>query len=162
MFRHLVGKHARAHCTLDRDFIDGSAYRGHARDQPEQGPARRVHEQAVLARDDGGRAPPPGQKAQLPEEIARAKGRLTASAKVDLVADLYAAWGLFSHRWTYNVASASAQIGPELKLTLGRIAYAKDGEITWPSLSQIRAEPESIDPLAVVKEMLGRGEAKET
>ena len=34
------------------------------------------------------------------EAEAYAKGALTASARVDLVADLYAAWGLFSHRWT--------------------------------------------------------------
>ncbi|NUU19605.1 DUF4157 domain-containing protein [Cellulomonas humilata] len=95
------------------------------------------------------------------EADAYAKGRLTAQAKVDLVADLYAAWGLFSHRWTYNAASVSAQIGPEVRLTLGRIAYAKNGEITWPSLSQIKVEPEGIDPLDAVKEMLGRGEAKE-
>lgn len=95
------------------------------------------------------------------EALAYAKGRLVASAKVDLVADLYAAWGLFSHTWTYNVASASAQLGPEMMLTLGKIAYAKNGEITWPSISQIKPEPENIDPLNVVKEMLGRGKATE-
>nr|WP_276611863.1 DUF4157 domain-containing protein [Kineococcus vitellinus] len=95
------------------------------------------------------------------EAEAYAKGRLTAQAKVDLVADLYAGWGIFSHRWIYNAASVSAQIGPEVRLTLGRIAYSKSGEITWPSLSQIKVEPEGIDPLDAVKEMLGRGEAKE-
>ncbi|MFU8874991.1 eCIS core domain-containing protein [Micromonospora sp. SL4-19] len=93
---------------------------------------------------------------------AYAVGRLTASAAVDLAADLYAAWGLFSHHWTYQVGSVSAQIGPEIRLTLGRIAYAKNGEITWPNLSQIKAEPESIDPLEVVKDMMRRGEARET
>ncbi|MFI1292475.1 DUF4157 domain-containing protein [Streptomyces sp. NPDC020792] len=93
---------------------------------------------------------------------AYAKGQLTASAKVLLAAELYAAWGLFSHRWTYDVASVSARIGPELKLTLGRIAYAKNGEITWPSLSQIKVEPESIDPVQVIQDMLGRGKAVET
>lgn len=92
---------------------------------------------------------------------AYAKGRLVASARVDLKAELYAAWGLFSHTWTYNVASVSAQLGPELRLSLGKIGYAKSGEITWPSLSQIKPDPETIDPLSVVKEMLGRGEAKE-
>jgi hypothetical protein len=92
---------------------------------------------------------------------AYAAGRLTASATVDLVADLYAGYGLVSHRWTYQVAAISADIGPEVRLHLGKIAYAK-GEITWPSPSQIRAEPDSIDPLAVVRDMLGRGEAKET
>jgi hypothetical protein len=95
------------------------------------------------------------------EAEAYAKGRLVASARVDLVADLYAAWGLLSHIWTYNVASVSAQIGPELKLSLGKIAYAKSGEVTWPSLSQIKADPENIDPMSVVRDMLGRGEAKE-
>ena len=92
---------------------------------------------------------------------AYAAGRLTASATVDLVADLYALYGVFSHRWTYQVAAVSADIGPEIRLRLGKIGYAK-GEITWPSPSQIKAEPESIDPLAVVRDMLGRGEAKET
>ncbi|MEV6055674.1 DUF4157 domain-containing protein [Streptomyces sp. NPDC052107] len=93
---------------------------------------------------------------------AYAKGQLTASAKVFLAAELYAAWGVISHRWTYEVASVSAPIGPELKLTLGRIAYAKNGEITWPSLSQIKVEPESIDPVQIIKDMLGRGKAVET
>ncbi|WP_112310793.1 eCIS core domain-containing protein [Pseudogemmobacter bohemicus] len=93
---------------------------------------------------------------------AFAKGRLIAKAKVDLAADLYAAWGAFSHRWVYNVAAVQAQIGPEVKLTLGRIAYSKAGDITWPSLSQIKMEPEKIDPMQVVREMMNRGEAKET
>ncbi|WP_171169970.1 HNH endonuclease signature motif containing protein, partial [Streptomyces sp. I05A-00742] len=93
---------------------------------------------------------------------AYAKGRLTAGVKVLLAAELYAAWGVFSHRWTYEVASVSAQLGPELKLTLGRVAYAKDGRITWPSLSQIKVEPESIDPVQVIRDMLGRGTATQT
>jgi hypothetical protein len=93
---------------------------------------------------------------------AYAKGQLVAAAKVLLAAELYAAWGLFSHRWTYEAASVSARIGPEIRLTLGRIAYAKNGEITWPSLAQIKVEPESIDPVSAVKDMLHRGRAVET
>ena len=96
------------------------------------------------------------------EAVAYAKGQLVAAAKVLLAAEIYAGWGLFSHRWTYDVASVSARLGPEIRLTLGRIAYAKNGEITWPSLSQITVEPESIDPLAVVRDMLDRGKAVET
>nr|WP_079083157.1 DUF4157 domain-containing protein [Streptomyces antibioticus] len=92
---------------------------------------------------------------------AYAEGQLTAAARVNLAADLYAAWGLFSHRWTYDVANVSAPLGPQLKLTLGRVAYDKNGQLTWPSLSQIKVEPESIDPVRVVKDMLGRGQAKE-
>ena len=93
---------------------------------------------------------------------AYAKGQLVAAAKVVLAADLYALWGLFSHRWTYDVGSVSARIGPEIMLTLGRIAYAKNGEITWPSLAEIKTDPESIDPLSVVRDMLDRGQAVET
>ena len=93
---------------------------------------------------------------------AYASGQLTASATVNLVADLYAAYGLFSHRWTYQVASVSAQIGPTVRLTIGRIAMSKTGEMTWPSLSQVRMEPQTIDPLGVVRDMLRRGEARET
>lgn len=96
------------------------------------------------------------------EAEAYAKGQLTASAKVLLAAELYAAWGLFAHRWTYEAASVSARLGPELKLTLGRIAYARNGEITWPSLSQIKVEPESIDPVQIIKDMLGHGKAVQT
>lgn len=93
---------------------------------------------------------------------AYASGQLTASATVNLVADLYAAYGLFSHRWTYQAASVSAQIGPTVRLTIGRIAMSKTGEMTWPSLSQVRMEPQNIDPLAVVRDMLRRGETRET
>jgi hypothetical protein len=96
------------------------------------------------------------------EAEAYATGQLVASATVDLVAELYAAYGIFSHRWTYNAASVSAQLGPTVRLTIGRIAYSKSGELTWPSLSQVHMDPENIDPIAVVKDMLGRGEARET
>jgi hypothetical protein len=93
---------------------------------------------------------------------AYAAGQLTTSATVDLVADLYAAYGLLSHRWTYRAASVSAQIGPTVRLTIGRIAMSRTGEMTWPSLSQVRMEPANIDPLGVVRDMLHRGEARET
>jgi hypothetical protein len=93
---------------------------------------------------------------------AYAKGELVAAAKVLLVAELYAAWGLFSHRWTYEVASVSARIGPEITLTLGRIGYGKNGQITWPSIDQITVAPDSVDPVAVVRDMLDRGKAVET
>jgi hypothetical protein len=91
---------------------------------------------------------------------AYAKGTLNATVKVDLVAEIYAVWGLFSHSWKYNVADLSKQIGPELKLSLGKIAYSKDGQITWPDPSQIKLDPENIDPLEVVKELMGKGKAE--
>lgn len=89
---------------------------------------------------------------------AYAQGRLTAKAKVDLVATIYALWRAVDYSWTYNVASVEAQIGPEVKLSLGTIAYSRDGKFTWPSLDQVKIEPE-IDPLQVVKDMAGRGKA---
>ncbi len=91
---------------------------------------------------------------------ARVTGQLNASADVDLTATLYGLWGLVSHSWTYRAGSVSAQLGPTITLKLGKVGYAQ-GQITWPSLSDISVEPKSVDPLAVVKEMLGRGEEKE-
>jgi hypothetical protein len=91
---------------------------------------------------------------------AFAEGQLSARLKVDLMAELYAAWGLFSHTWVYNVASLSKQIGPTLRLTIGKVGY-KNGELTWPSLSQIKLEPESIDPLEIVKDLMRSGKAIE-
>jgi Domain of unknown function (DUF4157) len=96
------------------------------------------------------------------DAVAYAQGQLIAAAKVFLVAEVYALYGLLEHRWSYEAASVSARIGPEIRLTLGRIAYAKNGEITWPSLGQIKVEPESVDPTAVVRDMLGLGKAVES
>ena len=91
---------------------------------------------------------------------AFATGQLVAKLDVDLIAELYAVYGVFSHRWTYNVKKIEKRIGPELKLTLGRIAYGKNGEITWPSISQISLEPKDIDPLEVVKELLAESKTQ--
>ena len=91
---------------------------------------------------------------------AYAEGTLTAKAKIDLVATIYALWKLIDYSWTYNIASVEAQIGPKVKLSLGTIAYGRDGTFTWPSLDQIKCDPE-IDPLSVVAEMAGRGKTKE-
>lgn len=90
---------------------------------------------------------------------AYAQGALTARAKVDLVATIYALWRAVDYSWTYNVASVEAQIGPEVKLSLGTIAYRRDGTFTWPSLDQVKIEPD-IDPLEVVKDLAGRGKAE--
>jgi hypothetical protein len=88
------------------------------------------------------------------EAEAYAKGQMNAALSVNLVATLSGAWGLFSYTWNYPAWSLKKQIGPELKLTLGKIAYGKDGEITWPSLSQIKLEPENIDPMEVIKDLV--------
>src|SRR5262249_36203905 len=93
---------------------------------------------------------------------AYATGQMSANIDVDLSAQIYAVWHLFSHTWTYKVGSLKKQIGPELKLTLGKIAYGKDGEITWPSISQIKVEPEHIDPLEIVKDLMRSGKAEKT
>ncbi|HEX8655337.1 MAG TPA: DUF4157 domain-containing protein [Allosphingosinicella sp.] len=85
---------------------------------------------------------------------------LTAKLKVDFAAEIYALGGLASYRWTYPLAAVSRQIGPQFKMTLGKIAYAPDGTITWPSLSQIKFEPESIDPMKLVSDLMKEG--KET
>jgi hypothetical protein len=90
---------------------------------------------------------------------AYAVGRLLLKLRIDLVAELYAGYGLWSHSWSWNIKDFQKQVGPELRLTLGKIAYGKNGEITWPSLSQIKLEPESLDPIAIVKELLNTGKS---
>jgi hypothetical protein len=92
---------------------------------------------------------------------AHAMGSMYARLGVNLSAEIYAAWGLFSHTWTYPVASVTKQLGPELKITLGKVGYSRTGELTWPSLSQIEVTPKEIDPLAIVKELLNEGRSKE-
>jgi hypothetical protein len=91
---------------------------------------------------------------------AYAKGHMLAKLDVDLVAEAYAAYGLLSHTWTWNVKKIQRQIGPELKLTLGRIAYGKGGEITWPSASQITLEPKEIDPMDIVRDLVGEAKSQ--
>jgi hypothetical protein len=88
---------------------------------------------------------------------AYVKGQLIAKLAVKLEADLYAAYGLLSATWTYEVANFQKQIGPELKLTLGKVGYAKDGTITLPDPSQISLEPKDLDPLELLKELLSEG-----
>lgn len=91
---------------------------------------------------------------------AYAEGELTAKAKVDLVATIYALWKLIDYSWTYTIGSVEAKVGPKVRLSLGTIAYGRDGTFTWPSLDQIKCDPE-IDPLTVVRDMVGRGKTKE-
>ncbi|MFB6608720.1 HNH endonuclease [Agromyces sp. NPDC056379] len=87
------------------------------------------------------------------------EGQLTASAEVALDAQIYAAYGIFEKTWTWNVASANAELGPKVRLTIGRVAYTKSGGMTWPSLSQIRLEPE-LDPLGAIRGILGRDDVQ--
>ncbi len=91
--------------------------------------------------------------------VAYAKGALVAELDVKFMAEIYAAWGVFSHVWTYPAASVSKQIGPELKITLGKIAYSPAGGITWPDPSQITFEPKGIDPLEMVRSLMSEGKA---
>lgn len=77
---------------------------------------------------------------------AYAVGRLILKLRIDLAAEIYAGYGLWSHTWTWNVKDFQKQVGPELRLTLGKISYGKDGEITWPSLSQVKLDPPDLDP----------------
>jgi Domain of unknown function (DUF4157) len=92
---------------------------------------------------------------------AYAKGQMIAKLDVDLVATLSGAWGAFSYTWNHHLKHIEKQIGPELKLTLGKIGYGKGGEITWPSISQIKLEPEHIDPIEIVKDLVSSSKAVE-
>jgi len=93
--------------------------------------------------------------------VAYAEGQMTARLKVDLVATIFALREIFSYSWAYPVAAISKQLGPKLRVTLGKIAYAPGVGMTWPSLDQIKLEPADFDPLAMVKELLGESKATE-
>jgi hypothetical protein len=73
-------------------------------------------------------------------------------AKIYLLGDIGPSWD-----WTYPLASISKQIGPELTITLGKVAYAPDGTITWPSLDQIAISPKDIDPFSIVEGLMKEG-----
>jgi len=95
------------------------------------------------------------------EGVAYAKGQMSVSMGVDLKAEVYALSGLVSKVWTFPVASVRKTIGPELKVTLGRIAYGKDGKVVWPELSQIEVSPKEIDPVGIVKEIFWDAKGEE-
>jgi hypothetical protein len=90
---------------------------------------------------------------------AAVTGELQARLVVNLAAEVYALYGLLSHTWTYNVSDITKKIGPTLKLTLGTVAYEKDVGVKWPSLSDIKLEPADVNPLAMIKELLGSSKA---
>jgi hypothetical protein len=91
---------------------------------------------------------------------AYAEGSLEARLGVDLSAGVYGLYGLLEHTWTYPLGEVKKQIGPTLRITFGKIAYSRTGEITWPSLSQIKVSPEKIEPLQIVKDLMSEGKVK--
>jgi len=92
---------------------------------------------------------------------AAVTGELEARLVVNLKAEVYALYGLLSHTWTYNVSDITKKVGPKLKLTLGTVAYEKGVGVKWPSLSDIKLEPAEINPLAMIKDLLGNSKATE-
>jgi hypothetical protein len=90
---------------------------------------------------------------------AAVTGALEARLVVDLKAEVYALYGLLSHTWTYNVRDIKKPVGPPLKLTLGTVAWEKGTGIKWPSLSDIKLEPADVDPLSLIKDLLGSSKA---
>jgi hypothetical protein len=92
---------------------------------------------------------------------AYAKGRMTANLKINLSAQVSAGYDYWTHEWLWNVASMTRNLGPELKLSLGRIAYSPQGGMTWPSLSQVKLEPASLDAMTLVQGLLADAKAKE-
>lgn len=90
---------------------------------------------------------------------AYAKGQMYAKLGIDLEAEIYAAWGALSHTWTFPVAAVQKTLGPELKVTIGRIAYGRDGTITWPSLSQIDIEPKEFDAMSILTDLVRESRA---
>ncbi|MBO9713886.1 DUF4157 domain-containing protein [Sphingomonas sp.] len=97
------------------------------------------------------------------EAIATVKGALEAALGIDLKGEIYGAYGLLSYTWTYPVARTQPKrLGPELKVTLGKLAYSKEKGITWPSLDQIDYEPKEFDPKSIISDLLSDTKPQKT
>lgn len=92
---------------------------------------------------------------------AYAKGQMYVTLAINLKAEVSAGYGFWSHEWIYKVASMSKKLGPELKVTIGKIAYSPEGGMTWPSLSQIKVEPTTLDAMTIMKELMSDARDKE-
>lgn len=85
---------------------------------------------------------------------AYAKGKMFGRFGVDFAAAFTAMRGMVRYEWTYPVAKSDPiDLGPELHVTLGKIAYGRDGTITWPDISQISVTPKELDPLQLVRDI---------
>ncbi len=82
------------------------------------------------------------------------EAELLAKLGISLGATISAGWGLWSHNWTYPVASVQKRLGPKLVISMGKLGYSTKSGPTWPSLSSISVEPKDIDPLQIVKDLL--------
>lgn len=86
---------------------------------------------------------------------AYATGVMEGTLGIDMLAAVYVFRNLIRYQWTHPLAKwGPKQIGPKLDVTLGKIGYARDGTVTWPSLSQISVTPKEFDPLELVKNIL--------
>nr|WP_314445274.1 DUF4157 domain-containing protein [uncultured Sphingomonas sp.] len=87
---------------------------------------------------------------------AFAKGAMFGSLMVQFAVNVDALWGLVGHEWTFpGVTWGPKQIGPEIHIALGKIAYARDGSVTWPSLSQIEVvTPKEFDPMSMFERLI--------
>lgn len=92
------------------------------------------------------------------ELTPKAKASLSLTLDIDLNAEVYAAYGVFSHVWTYHLETYKWDLGGDIVLSMGRLAYDKTG-VTFPSLSDVKVEPE-IDPIGFIKKNLGENTEK--
>lgn len=85
---------------------------------------------------------------------AYAEGAMKAKLGITLTAGIYGLYGLLEHNWDYRLFDFEKQLGPTLHVTFGKVGYAKNGTVTWPSVSQIRISPDSIDPKQLVQDIM--------
>jgi hypothetical protein len=89
------------------------------------------------------------------EAQAAVTAAMDAMIAFELKAEVYAAYGALSHTWTHPLNDPKPKrIGPEMKVTLGKIGYSRDKGITWPSLDQIDYSPKEFDPMQIVNDLL--------
>jgi len=96
-----------------------------------------------------------GEKGFAFEADASVKTVLLAKVAFDLKAQIYAAYGALEYTWTHPLNDPKEkQLGPEFKVTLGKIGYSKDKGIVWPSLDQVDYAPKDFDPKSIIIDLL--------
>lgn len=87
--------------------------------------------------------------------------KLEAEIGFKLSAQIYGAYGLLEYTWSHPLGeTVKKQLGPEFKVTLGKIAYSKDKGIVWPSLDQIDYSPKDFDPKSIITDLLTETKAQ--
>lgn len=78
-------------------------------------------------------------------------GGLVLGLGVKFYAHVEAAAGLVSKDFDWAIKNYSYDVGQQMTLTLAKLGYSTKTGVKWPAMSDIKIEPKSIDPIAMIK-----------